>query len=331
MKTQKKNKITPFIIAEIGSNFDQKLNKAKKMITVAKKCGADAVKFQLFNPNKLYPLKKDIKIRSIFKKIRLKKNMIPLLIQHAKKENIEIFFSVFDLQNLKFLEKFDLKYYKIASSEVTNLSLVKKIADTGKTLLISTGMSDSTDIKNLHEKIKKNKNKKILMQCTSLYPANESTSNLNVLKYFKKKYPSYILGFSDHTKSDISAIIAVGLGATYFEKHFTLNKKSKGPDHFFAYNPKQFRKYVKSIKLAFSAMGSYNKNFLPEEKKISRRQGLYSKRKILKGEIINKKNTFSCSPALGIRYRDAKKYFNKYKTNKLINIQKPIFIKDITK
>ena len=330
MLKDRKTELKPFIIAEIGSNFDQSLNKAKKMISVAKKCGANAVKFQLFNPKKLYPDKKDIKIRNIFNKIKLKKKLIPKLINHAKKNNIEIFFSVFDIQNLNFLKKFDLNFYKIASSEITNTSLIKNIAKTGKTLLISTGMSDFKDIDALDKIIKKRNNKKILMQCTSLYPAKEKYSNINVLKSFKKKYPSYLLGYSDHTQSDISAIVATALGCVYFEKHFTLNNKSKGPDHFFAYNPIQFKKYIKNIQLAFEALGNQKKDLLWEERKIGRREGVYSKVKIIKGKIIKKKNIFFKRPALGIRSRDINEYINKYKVNKTINANEPIFLEDLT-
>ena len=120
------------------------------------------------------------------------------------------------------------------------------------------------------------------MQCTSLYPTKENDTNLNVLKNYKKKYPDFILGFSDHTISNLNAIVAVGIGCTYFEKHFTLNKKSKGPDHFFAYNVKQFKKYVQDINRAYNCLGD-KKMIHPKEREIGRR-GEYMQKKILRPE-----------------------------------------------
>ena len=321
----------PFIIAEIGSNFDQSLLKAKKLISEAKKCNADAVKFQLFNPKILYPKKKDKKIMNIFKKIQLKKKIIPKLIKFAGIKKIEIFFSVFDNQNLKYLKKFNLKFYKIASSEITNIKLAKEIVRTNQTILISTGMSDIQDVKNILKLFKNKKNKKILMQCTSIYPAGISDINLNVLKLYKKKFKDIELGFSDHSLSDIPAITAVGLGCMYFEKHFTLNKKSKGPDHFFAYNPKQFKKYVENINTAFMSLGESKKKMLVEEKKFGRREGIYAKKVILKGQKITSQNIFSKRPAIGIRYRDKTKIVSKYIAKKVIEKNQPILLNYLKK
>lgn len=319
----------PYIIAEIGSNFDQSLIKAKNMILAAKRSGADAVKFQLFNPKKLYPSDKDKKIRDLFKKIKLRKNYIPKLISFAKKNKIEIFFSVFDIENLNFLKKFNLSTFKIASSEVINLKLIHQITKTGKTVILSTGMSDIKDVENAVRIIKKSKGKKIIMQCASIYPAKVSDSNLNVLKSFKKKYPNFNLGFSDHTINNISAIVAVGLGCKYFEKHFTLNKKSKGPDHFFAYNENQFKKYVMAITQAYKCLGSSKKQMLPLERKFGRRKGIYAKKNIRKGEVINSKNIFGKFPSLGLRYRDKDLYINKFKSKKFIHKFKPIYRQDL--
>ena len=243
----------PYIIAEIGSNFDQSLKKAKKMISAAKKCGASAVKFQLFNPRKLYPSKSDKKIRSIFEKIKLRKHYIPQIIKFSRKEKIEIFFSVFDI------------------------------------------------------------------------------TNLNVLKNYKKRYPDFILGFSDHTISNLNAIVAVGIGCTYFEKHFTLNKKSKGPDHFFAYNVKQFKKYVQDINRAYNCLGNEKKMIHPKEREIGRREGIYAKMDIKAGEKISSKNIFKKFPSLGLRFRDKDLYINKFKAKKNILKFQPIYKSDLKK
>lgn len=297
---------TPYIIAEIGSNFNQSLTLAKKLIISAKNSGADAVKFQLFNSNKLYPNNK--KMKNIFKKIELKKKWIKILYEFSKKNKIDFFLSVFDTSNLKFIEKFNFKFYKIASSEVTNFKLLKSISKTNKIFILSTGMCDLGDVVKAVSILKKNI---ILMQCHSVYPLPTKDANLNVLKTFKKRFKNVVLGFSDHTMSNIPAITSVSLGALVFEKHFTLNKKFKGPDHFYAYNPTQFKKYVSDIKIAFNSLGSEKKFLLPEEKKFGRRYGLYIKKDQKRNTIITKKMLILKQPALGIRDKYIKKVLGK--------------------
>ena len=127
------------------------------MILSAKKCGASAVKFQLFDPKKLYPSQSDRKIRNIFEKIKLHKKYVPQIIKFARKEKIEIFFSVFDTKNLNYLKKFNLKLFKIASSEIVNLKLINQITKLGKSIILSTGMSDQKDVDIAAKIIKKNK------------------------------------------------------------------------------------------------------------------------------------------------------------------------------
>ena len=306
-----KNKLylkSPYIIAEIGSNFDQNINLAKKLIKTAKKCGANAVKFQLFDSNKLYP--KNKRMRNLFKKIELKKSWIKKLYNFSKKNSIEFFLSVFDIKTLNFLEKFNFNFYKIASSELTNINLLKAISKTKKTAILSTGMCDLDDVT---KAVLKFKETIILMQCHSVYPLSINQANLNVLKIYKRKFKNIILGFSDHTQSNIPAIVSVGMGALVFEKHITLNKKSKGPDHFYAYNPTQFRKYVIDIHKAYESLGINKKILIPDEKKFGRRSGVYLVNDQKKNTIIKRKMLTIRQPALGIR----DKYINKIIGKKL--------------
>ena len=300
---------SPYIIAEIGSNFDQNIYLAKKLIKTAKNCGANAVKFQLFDSKKLYP--KNKQMRDLFKKIELKKSWIKSLYDFSKKNNIEFFLSVFDTKTLIFLEKFNFNFYKIASSELTNINLLKAISNTKKTAILSTGMCDLDDVTKAVSKFKK---KIILMQCHSVYPLAINQANLNVLKIYKKKFKNIILGFSDHTQSNIPAIVSVGMGALVFEKHITLNKKSRGPDHFYAYNPTQFKKYVADIHKAYQSLGLNKKILHPDEKKFGRRYGVYLVNDQKKNTIIKRKMLTIKQPALGIR----DKYINKIIGKKLI-------------
>ena len=319
-KLNSKNK--PYIIAEIGSNFNQSLSKAKKLISKAKECGADAVKFQLFKANVLYP--NDIKMNKLFKSIELNTNWVKILKKYSDKNNIDFLCSSFDMESAKLLEANKVIAHKIASSEIVNLDLVNFLIKTKKYIFASFGMSDIIDVKKIIQLAKKNNNKKIiLMQCVAMYPLKDNFVNLNVIKTLSKfGYPT---GFSDHTPDGVASIAAVALGAQYFEKHFTLNKTDKGPDHIFAMEPKEFKLYVQNIHRAHLQLGSNKKEMVDYEKKFCRRDGLYFSSNFKKGHIINKNSLYSKRPALGIRTRDMKNILGKklkrkvYKNNPIFN------------
>ena len=312
----------PFIIAEVGSNFDQSLDKAKKYIEIAKKCRADAVKFQLFSGKILSP--NNFKMQKIFNSIELNINWLDDLLNHAKKNKIKILFSCFDEFRQKLLIKKGFLFHKIASSEIDNLNLFKHLNKKKYKVFLSTGMSDLDDIKKAYKKL--NNCKLVLMQCTSLYPTNEKDVNLNVINTFKKYLKKAELGFSDHTISDVAAITAVGMGVRYFEKHITLNKKLKGPDHFYAYEPKQFKSYIENINNAFKSLGSSQKEINSQVRKIARLNGIYSKVKMKKNTIISKKDIFMKSPAIGLREKELKLILGK-KLKVDVGINKPMKLK----
>ncbi len=289
-----------YIIAEIGSNFNQSKKLAFKMIKAAKKIGADAVKFQLFNAKKMYP--NDDKMYRLFKSIELNPKWIKDLKNYCKKNKIDFLCSVFDLESAKLVNNY-VRYHKVASSEATNYDLLKYLLKTKKKILFSTGMCDIKDVENFLNLAKKYKNKDIiLMQCGSMYPIPSNHVNLNVLKTYNK-YKCQ-LGFSDHTIGFEAAMCARAIGAEYFEKHFTLNKKLKGPDHFFAAEPLELKNYIKKIALVENLLGKSSKEMLPDEKKFGRRDGIYCLRNIKKGTIIKKEFIYIKRPALGIRSRD---------------------------
>lgn len=292
--------IKPFIIAEVGSNFDQSMVKAKKYIDVAKKCKADAVKFQLFSGKNLYP--NNYKIQKIFNSIELNINWVDELLKYSNYKKIRLFFSCFDKFRLKRIIKKGILFHKIASSEVGNFKLLRNLNKKKFKVFLSTGMSDLDDVKKACRKL--NNCKLVLMQCTSLYPTNEKDTNLNVINTFKKTFKKVELGFSDHTSSDIAAITSVGMGVRYFEKHITLNKKSKGPDHFYAYEPIEFKRYVENLHSAYNSLGSNNKEINYRVRKIARLNGIYSKMPLKKNKILTKKDIIMKSPAIGLRDKE---------------------------
>lgn len=314
----------PYIIAEIGSNFNQDLDTGKKMILEAKKCGADAVKFQLFNAKKLYP--KDQSMFKIFKSIELKKEMFLEFLKFSKKINIDCSASTFDISSARFISKLNVKFHKIASSELTNFQVINVLAKTRKPILLSTGMSDILDIDVAFKKVLGLGNRNIIiMQCGSMYPLPPKKVNLNTLTTFKNKFDC-LLGFSDHTLDDVAAITAVGKGVIFFEKHFTLSKKLLGPDHFYALEPNEFKSYVQRIRQGYVSLGSSKKDLLPEERKNSRRVGVYFKKNMKKNEIFSKHSYIMKRPPLGITPVYLEQVLNK-KLLKSVKKNSPVFLK----
>lgn len=301
--TKYNNIYSPYVIAEIGSNYNQDLQLAYKLIEEAARCGVNAVKFQLFKAKSLFS-KKDAQYNS-FKALELNYKWIPKLIKNSKEHNLDFLCSAFDLESLKHLEKNKIEAHKIASSEVQNLKLLFELGKTNKPVFLSTGMSDFSDITLALEILSlQSSNDIILMQCGSVYPLEEKEANLGVINSLKKI--SETVGFSDHTLGNKASIIALGLGATVFEKHFTFDKKSEGPDHFYALEPDELKKYVENLHHASKIIGSEKKVLLKDEVKYGRRDGLYYKKKLKKGNIISNSDLEVKRPSLGVRskYKD---------------------------
>jgi len=318
------NFLSPYIIAEIGSNFNQNINTAYKLIGEAKAAGAHAVKFQLFNAKKLYP--NDVKMFNLFKSIELNPKWISKLKKFSDNINIDFLSSAFDEDSIKILESNNIVAHKVASSETCNVKLLKFFANTKKPIFLSTGMCDLDDIKKAYNLLKNNV--LTIMQCCSVYPLNHIDANLKVLKNYKKEFPRARIGFSDHTTGNIAAITAVGLGATVFEKHLTLNKKSKGPDHFYSLEPKELKNYINDIIVSYSCLGSENKELLPAERIHGRREGLYAKIDLNKNHKLEKQDIYSKGPALGIRSKYKNKVVGLKIKYKILKDQ-PIYAKNI--
>jgi sialic acid synthase SpsE len=303
-----------YIIAEAGVNHNGSLITAKKLIDKAKYCNADAVKFQFFSADKISTshaklapyqkknIKKKISQNSLLKTLELKKKDFLLLKIYAQKKKIDFFLSIFDEDNLDFLvNKLKSKIIKIPSGEITNYFLLKKIDYKKNKIILSTGMSNLEEIckalniickdnifliKNKDEivvkKYKKYKNIKdriFLLHCVSEYPAEEKFLNLTCITTFQNKFGLKI-GFSDHSKSTLSSIVAVAKGAKVIEKHFTLNNKMKGPDHSSSFTPKEFKLLIDEIRMTEIMLGSETKKIQNCEKSnmISVRKSIVAKK-----------------------------------------------------
>jgi sialic acid synthase SpsE len=300
-----------YIIAEIGSNHNGKLRLAKDHIIESKKCGANAVKFQIFKSE--YFFKKNSKNYEYLKKYEFKIKWINEVRKLCNKLKLDLIFSFFNPKDLKpeIIKKIDA--IKIASSEIINNELIIKAAKLNKPIILSTGISSLYQIFEAIEIIENNGNNKIsILQCSSIYPAKDRELNLNIIETYKKFF-NYRIGFSDHSKSVISSIVAVSKGAKIIEKHLTLDQSLDGPDHFYALNPKQFKEMTKNIKKANKMLGNYNKKPLINELRFCRRNSIYLKKKLKKMSIINPKNFQIKMPQEGI----PSKYLNSIKKMKL--------------
>lgn len=294
---------SPYIIGEIGSNFDNSLDKAKKLIDAGREAGANAVKFQLFRAEVLYPNRDGL--YDVFKSIELDAEWVPILKKHADDQGVDFIASAFDGGSVRVLEAVDIPAYKVASSEAANLGLLHSVATIGRPVIVSTGMCDSIDVEEAVNVCSGAGNDQVvLMQCGAMYPLPNEFVNLRVIRSLKKRFKCPV-GFSDHTLGQVAAIAAVGVGATVFEKHFTLDKTSTGPDHFYALEPDELKSYTSAIREAHEALGSGEKRMLADEKKQGRREGLYLSRQMAKGTTITAKDIVIKRPAVGMRARYA--------------------------
>jgi len=288
-----------YIVAEIGINFLGSFSILKKLIINAKKSGADAVKFQLFDPITLsYGNKNSINknLYKLWKKMELDANKAKKIKIFCKKKNIDLFFSIFDDHSLEILKKINHKKIKVASSELNNIELIKKIAKFANDVILSTGMGSIKEISKAVN-ILKNKNLSIL-HCVSMYPTNLENCNLNRMISLKKKFSKYKVGFSDHTIGINASIAAIVHGADILEKHFTLNKKYKGADHNISADPVDLKFITNFNNNLKKILGSGNIEPKIKEK-INRnffRKGLYAKKDIKKNDKFTESNIYLRRP-----------------------------------
>lgn len=286
-----------FIIAEAGSNHDQKLNQAKELIDIAARAGADAVKFQLFKAEKHYPkldangAKNDF--YQLTKKKEFPKDWVPEISKHCKRRKIIFICSVFYKEAIDILEPY-VDAFKIASSEMTHYPLIQYAYSTKKPLIISTGMSNLKEVDCLIRMLgcMDNRNSYALLHCSLGYPIEFKDANLRIITTLKNRY-AVPIGISDHTKDHLVVpISAVSLGANIVEKHFTLSRSLKGSDHHYALEPQELRVMVEAIRQTEQSMGSSKKTPIDIEKdKISCfRRTIFAIKNIRKGEEFNKEN-----------------------------------------
>ena len=311
------------IVAEIGNNHEGNFQIAKKLINEAKKCGVDAVKFQTFIPEH-FIYKKDKKRIKQLNKFKLTFAQYEKLSKYAKKKKLIFFSTPFDLKSAFFLNKIQ-SVFKISSSDNNFYPLLKTVAKFNKTMIISTGLLNFSEIlhtkkyiENIWKTNTKNKKKLIFLHCVSSYPVEVSEANLLSIPYLKKKLTNNIVGYSDHSIGIDACIGSVFLGAKVIEKHFTLsNNFSKFRDHKHSLNPKNMKLLVTKIRLAEKYMGRF-------EKKISKNENRnlkFLRRSIAVNKDISKGNKLCYSDLIwvrnnyGLKPGSEKKVLKKYNRN----------------
>jgi len=317
-------KKTPFFVAEISANHSGSLFHAKKLIRIAKKYGADAVKLQTYTPDTLTikSNRPDFKIRGgLWKGKRLwdlyEKAQTPFewhkeLFNYAKKLKITCFSTPFDETAVDLLESLNCPFYKVASFEINHIPLIIRIAKTKKPIIISTGMANLKEIDLAYKTAKKNGAKEIiLLYCVSNYPSKISDFNFNNIKILKKRYNCKV-GFSDHSTDNKVVAAAIAAGAEVVEKHIALEGQKKGFDLAFSLKGKEIKDYAKVIRDTSLIMGKkYFFRNKSENQNLQFRRSIYAVSDIKKGERFNKKNIRVIRPGFGIHPVYYEKLLNK--------------------
>ena len=314
-----KNKI-PFFVAEISANHCGNINLAKKLIKCAKDNGADAAKLQTYTAdtmtiqsNKKYfkiknGLWKGYDLWNLYNEAHTPLEWNKKLFDYGKKLGITIFSTPFDETAVNLLEKLKCPMYKVASFEMTDLLLIKKISQTKKPIIISTGMASMEEIELAYRTAKNYGAKDItLLYCVSNYPSKNTDFNLNNIKILKNKFKCRV-GLSDHSKDNRVAIAAIAVGAEMVEKHIALDKQKRGLDIEFSLKGKEIKKFKEDINLAYNLLGKnyFYRNKSEKKSKIFRRS-IFATENIKKGEKFNNQNIRRIRPGYGLE----PKYYEK--------------------
>lgn len=293
------------VIAEAGTNNNGSLPKAMKLVDIAHRAGAHSVKFQIINTWGLYlPGKYDYGHYNIEDVIKIRQQgemsdeEYAALSSYASQIGIPFSASVFDSNGLKLLTSFKPQYIKIASSDLNNVRFLKEVSSYGIKMVISTGMSTLADVENTVNHITRTGfNDIVLLHCVSVYPAKTEQTNLQFITTLKNEF-GFEVGFSDHTPTSHAACMALTLGATWFEKHFTEDKMQKGLDHAYALEEHELKAYVDDLKSAFVAL-TPNNNKISDNEFYTRkraRRSLYASRDLTAGHILENEDVLCVRP-----------------------------------
>lgn len=303
-----------FIVAELSANHNQDFNRAIEIIHAAKEAGADAIKLQTYTADTITidcddpcfqinegTIWDGTTLYKLYQEAYTPWEWQPRLMEEANKLGMECFSSPFDFTSVDFLEEMNVPAYKIASYEINDIPLIRKIARLHKPMIFATGIAYPEDINRALSVCKEEGNEDILLlKCVSSYPTPYEAVNLNVIPTLTSTYDC-IAGISDHTMGTIVSAGAVALGAKMIEKHFTLKRSDGGPDSAFSMEPEEFAKMVSEVRILEKALGSHE-YVLTDTQKLEHggSRSLFVVKDIAQGELLTPENIRSIRPGCGL-------------------------------
>lgn len=314
----------PYIIAELSANHNGSLIKAKESILEAKRCGASAIKIQTYTADSMtidcdledFKIKGGIwdgyNLYQLYEEASTPYEWHNELFRFAKENKITLFSTPFDESAVDFLNDLGAPAFKIASFELLDLPLIKYAASKGKPLLLSTGMGSLDEITDAVNAAYEGGCKQILLfHCISSYPTPTQESNIRMISFLKDKFGVEV-GLSDHTLTNTAAMAALTLGASAFEKHFTLSRLDKGPDSQFSIEPNEFKDLVESANECWQGLGklSFKRSKLEQNSMVFRRS-LYFVKDLSEGQIITKDHIRKIRPGFGVSPKFYEKFIGK--------------------
>ncbi len=304
---------SPYVIAEMSANHNGDINKAFRIIDMAKQSGADAIKMQTYTPDTI-TINCDLPDFQLLDGLWAGRTLYELyqeaytpwdwhkpLFEHAKKLGITIFSSPFDNTAVDLLEELNSPAYKIASFEAIDLPLIKYVASTGKPMIISTGMADADEIQEAIEAAREGGCKELaILHCVSGYPAPAEDYNLKTVVDMQQRF-GLVTGLSDHTLDNTTAIASVALGASIIEKHVTLDCNGGGPDDSFSLEADELKALCDGAKIAWQALGQVDYGRKSSESdNVKFRRSLYFVRDLNAGDVVTEADIRSVRPGFGL-------------------------------
>jgi len=305
----------PFIIAEMSGNHNHSLQRALELVEIAANAGVDALKLQTYTPDTITldvhteeffiqddkSLWKGNSLYNLYKDAYTPWEWHKAIFDKAKELGVIAFSSPFDETAVDFLETLNVPAYKIASFENVDIPLIRKVAKTGKPMIISTGMATAAEIDEAVRVARaEGNNQIILLKCTSTYPATPENSNLSTIPHMRELFGTEI-GLSDHTMGIGVSVAAVTLGATVIEKHFTTSRADGGVDSVFSMEPHELKMLVEETERAWQSLGKvYYGPTVAEEASLLHRRSLYIGQDLKAGDILTVENLRNVRPGLGL-------------------------------